>query len=80
MTRAENLLRRMKANPRGDWTPSHVRTLARAYGVTVRQRGTSHAVLTNARRQYLTIPMHKPIKPVYIRHLVALIEAQTHEI
>ena len=75
----ENLLRRMKAHPRGDWTPSHVKTLARAYHVTVRQRGTSHAVLTNARGQHLTIPMHKPIKPVYIQHLVALIEAQTHE-
>ena len=70
----------MKANPGGDWTPSHVRTLARAHGVTVRQRGTSHAVLTNARRQHLTIPMHKPIKSIYIRHLVALIEAQIHEV
>ena len=80
VTSAERLLRRMKANPGGDWTPSHVRTLARAYGVTVRQRATSHAVLTNARGRHLTIPMHKPIKPVYIRHLVALIEAQTHEV
>ena len=79
MTRAENLLRRMKANPRADWTPRHVKALARAHQVTVRQRGTSHAVLTNARGQHLTIPMHKPIKPVYIRHLVALVEAHTHE-
>ena len=69
----------MKANPRADWTPSDVRALARTYRVTVRQRRTSHAVLTNARGQHLTIPMHKPIKPVYIRHLVALVEAHTDE-
>ena len=80
MSRAGNLLRRMKANPKADWTASDVRTLARAHHVQVRQRGTSHAVLTNARGQHLTVPMHKPIKPVYIRHLVALIEAHGHEV
>ena len=70
----------MKANPKADWTANDVKTLARAYRVQVRQRGTSHAVLTNARGQHLTVPMHKPIKPVYIRHLVALIEAHGHEV
>lgn len=65
----------MRANPKADWTPWDVRTVARVHGLTVRQRGTSHAVLTNALGQHLTVPMHKPIKPVYIRRLVALIEA-----
>ena len=32
-------------------------------------------MLTNALGEHLTIPMHKPIKPVYIRRLVNLIEA-----
>ena len=75
MARAERLFDSMKANPKADWTPDNVKTVARAYNLTVRQRGTSHAVLTNAGGQHLTIPMHKPIKPVYIRRLVALIEA-----
>ena len=75
MAGAEKLLDSMRANPRADWTPANVRTLARAYGLTVRQRGTSHAVLTNKIGQHLTIPMHKPIKPVYIRRLVQLVEA-----
>ena len=47
----------------------------RAYGLTFRQRGTSHAVVTNAAGRHLTIPMHKPIKSLYIRRLVELIEA-----
>ena len=34
----------------------------------------SNAVITNARDRHLTIPMHNPIKPVYIRRLVELIE------
>ena len=75
MTRAERLLDSMRANPKADWTPDHVRTVARAYGLTFRQRGTSHAVVTNARGRHLTIPMHKPIKPLYVRCLVELIEA-----
>ena len=65
----------MKANPKADWTPDNVKVVVRAYGLTVRQRGTSHAVVTNAVGQHLTIPMHKPIKPIYIKRLVELIEA-----
>ena len=71
----EKLFDSMKANSKADWTPDNVKTVARTYGLTVRQRGTSHAVLTNASGQHLTIPMHKPIKPIYIKRLVALIEA-----
>ena len=65
----------MRANPRADWTPDNVKAVARTCGLTLRQRGTSHAVLTNALGRHLTIPMHKPIKPLYIRRLVELIEA-----
>ena len=64
----------MKANPKGDWTPDDIRTLVHAHSLTLRQRGTSHAVITNSRGHHLTVPMHKPIKPFYIRRLVALIE------
>lgn len=75
MARAERLFDAMKANPKADWTPDNVKVVVRAYGLTVRQRGTSHAVVTNAVGQHLTIPMHKPIKPIYIKRLVELIEA-----
>ena len=127
----------MKANPKADWKPADIRTVARAYGLKLRQRGTSHAVLTNTSGEHLTIPgphfspafvarasrcrgewahglrdtegiagtmskwlegvrplsasisasavggwgemraEHKPIKPFYIRRLVALIEAMS---
>jgi len=40
----------------------------------MRQRGTSHAVLTNTLGRHPTVPMHKPTKPVYIRQLVELVE------
>ena len=75
MTRAERLLDSMRANPKADWTPGNVKAVVRAYGLIFRQRGTSHAVVTDALGRHLTIPMHKPIKPLYIRRLVDLIEA-----
>ena len=74
MSQSRRLLESMKANPKGDWSPDHVRTLVRAHSLRFRQRGTSHAVITDSRGHHLTVPMHKPIKPVYIRRLVALIE------
>ena len=75
VARTHRLLTVMKANPKADWSPENVRTVAHACDLTLRQRGTSHAVLTNALGQHLTVPMHKPVKPAYIRRLVRLIEA-----
>ena len=74
MSKAARLLEAMKANPRGDRTAADVKLLARAHNLKFRQRGTSHAVLTNTRGQHLTVPMRKPIKPFYIRRLTGLIE------
>jgi len=42
---------------------------------TLRCAPQSPSVVTNALGRHLTIPMHKPIKPVYIKRLVELIEA-----
>lgn len=70
----EKLLREMKENPKADWTPRDIRTVARRHGLKLRQRGTGHAVLTNAQGKHLTIPMHKPIEPPYIRRLVEPVE------
>ena len=75
MSKAEKLLQRMKSNPRADWTPDHVKTLCHLFDLTLRQRGTSHAVLTNSQGEHLTVPMHRTIKPLYIKRLIELIEA-----
>lgn len=65
----------MRAAPKADWKPKDVRAVVRAHGLAIRPRGTSHAVITNSLGRHLTIPMHKRIKPTYIRRLVQLIEA-----
>lgn len=76
MGKAEKLLQRMRSNPKNDWTPENIKTLCTAYGLLIRQNATSHAVLTNSKGNHLTIPMHKPIKAIYIKQLITLIEEQ----
>lgn len=74
MSKAEKLLQQMRENPKDNWSPDQIKTLCKTYKLNLRQRGTSHAVITNSHGQHLTIPMHKPIKPLYIKRFVQLIE------
>lgn len=71
-----SLLQRMRRNPAGDWTIGDVETLCREHGLLFRPgKGTSHCHAKHpAAREILTIPAHRPIKPVYIRKLVRYIE------
>ncbi len=73
----DKLLARMKNNPRGDWRISDVETLANRYGFFVNRPkgGGSHVTLRHDSGTRLSIPARRPIKPVYIRQLVRLIES-----
>jgi hypothetical protein len=71
-------LDRMRRNPIGDWTISDVEALCREHGVLCEpaRGGSSHYKVAHpALRAKLTIPFKRPIKPVYIRQLVAFIDA-----
>ena len=72
----DKLLTRMKNNPRGDWKISHVETLVKRYGFRISRPkgGGSHITLHHDKTKKLTIPARRPIKPVYIRQLVQIIE------
>lgn len=72
----DKLLARMKNNPRGDWRISDVETLAKRYGFSINRPrgGSSHVTLRHDSGEKLTVPARRPIKPVYIRQLVQMIE------
>jgi hypothetical protein len=77
MSRPEKLLTRMKVNPAADWQISDIRTLCEAYGLTVtapRGGGSHFKVRRSGQGAIITIPARRPIKPVYIRALIGLIE------
>lgn len=67
----------MRRNPRGDWSISDVEAICREFGIgcTPSRSGSSHYKVTHERMQeILTVPFKRPIKPVYIRKLVAFID------
>ena len=74
---AQSRLDRMRANPAADWTIEDVAAVCREHGVrcTPPSGGGSHWKVSDpSQRDILTIPSRRPLKLVYIRRLVRLIE------
>jgi predicted RNA binding protein YcfA (HicA-like mRNA interferase family) len=69
MAKREKRLRRMRDNPRDDWTIEHFKSLAEKYGVKWRQPGTSHVTFVAPNGEMLTVPAHKPVKPIYVKKI-----------
>ena len=68
----------MRRNPADNWSMSDVEKLCREHGLSCSSPscGGSHYKISHpAAREILTIPYRRPIKPVYIRKLVKLVEA-----
>jgi hypothetical protein len=76
LARADKLLARMRANPR-DWRIEDVEALCRAFGLEFdRPSGGSHYGISDRTQvAHLTVPFARPIKPIYIRHLVRFVDA-----
>ena len=76
MARGEKLLARMRANPR-DWRIEDVEALCRAFQLDFgRPSGGSHYGISDPTQAvHLTVPFARPIKPIYIKHLVRFVDA-----
>lgn len=76
MANAEKLLERMRSNPR-DWRIGDVVSVCKRFGIacTAPRKGSHYKVKHDSMAEILTIPAHRPIKPVYIRDLVRFIDA-----
>jgi hypothetical protein len=75
MGRAGKTLDAMRANPR-DWRIAELESVAAAFGVNCRKPGGSHVVFEHAAvAEVLSVPAHRPIKPVYVRRFVAMMDA-----
>lgn len=72
MSKAQKLLKQMANNP-FDWQVEQVETVAAAFELTIHRPGGSHHVVRNAAGRKISIPAHRPIKPIYIKALVRLI-------
>lgn len=58
-----------------DWRIEQIETVANHYGINVKKTSGSHVILTHPKWiELLSIPAHKPIKPIYVKKFVKLID------
>jgi len=70
-------LEQMRANPVAGWRMSDIEAVCREHGVLCappRGGGSHYKVAHVAVAEKLTIPSRRPIKPIYIRKLVAFLD------
>ena len=73
MNTSAKLLAAMRRNPR-DWQIAQLQTLARQHGVDWRHDKSSHCIFIRDDGRTLPVPAHRPIKPVYVRKFLDLID------
>jgi hypothetical protein len=78
VTAAAKILSRMRNNPAG-WRIEDLKTVADRFDVDYRQPGTSHVTFRHRSGAKLTVPARKPIKPIYVKKFLELIDEVTHE-
>jgi len=63
----------MRNNPDG-WRIEDLQAIARRFEMDWRHDGTSHCVFITASGKTLPVPAKKPIKPIYIKKFLLLLE------
>lgn len=75
MTRIDKTLEKMRNNPR-DWQLADLEAIAQRFEVRVRKGKGSHVVFSHSSWfKILTVPAHRPVKPIYVKEFVSLIDA-----
>jgi hypothetical protein len=74
MSASKKLLAKMSHNPMG-WQISDIETIAKKYGIKIRKGGGSHVTFSHlSLHAILTIPARKPVKPIYIKKFLKMLE------
>lgn len=63
----------MRRNPLG-WQLSQLQSVARQHDIDWRHQGGSHCVFFRADGRTLPVPARRPIKPVYVKKFVDLVD------
>ena len=73
VSKKQKRLEKMLQNPQ-DWTLQDLVLIAYEHGFEVRQGKGSHAVFTSPLGVSQAIPEHRPVKAVYVKKLLEMIE------
>jgi len=80
LTQGEKLLAAMRANPRG-WRIADIERVCRQGGLTCSPptSGSHYKISHPQVAEILTMPFKRPIKPVYVRALIRMIDEVSHK-
>ena len=72
----QSIVDQMRANPAGDWSLKEVLQEAERAGLTIREpkRGSHYTVSSPYLERIETVPYGRPVRPVYVRKVVAMIK------
>ncbi len=77
MGKIDKTIQKMTENSR-DWRISNLEAIAKHHHLNVRKSGGSHVVFGHKDSDIvITVPAHKPIKPVYIKQFLMLLKSIT---
>ena len=75
MNKRAKILEAMRNNPR-DWRIDDLLVVAKQFDIECRNSGGSHHVFGFPSVETdVTVPAHRPIKPIYIRQFLLLVDA-----
>jgi predicted RNA binding protein YcfA (HicA-like mRNA interferase family) len=72
---AAKLLEGMRRSP-VDWSLGDLQAVARHHGISWRHKGGSHCIFVRSDGRTLSVPARRPIKPVYVRLFLALVDGE----
>jgi hypothetical protein len=72
MSKRDKLMQKMRNNHM-DWRIQDLQVVAEHLGFTFKKPGTSHVTFSNGTLR-ITVPAHKPIKPIYIQKFIAMLD------
>jgi len=73
VAKSDKTIERMRNNPR-DWSIDDLKSLASRKKIDWRQPGTSHVTFSYPGVVPLTVPAHKPVKPIYVKRFLDLLD------
>ncbi|MCW5588338.1 MAG: hypothetical protein KIT27_01620 [Legionellales bacterium] len=74
MSQVNKMIAKMRHNPT-DWRIEDLVKIAERFEIDYRQPGTSHVTFRAKKGQRITVPSHKPIKPIYIKKFLEMLDS-----
>lgn len=73
MSKKHKIIEKMRNNPL-NWKIEDFKVIANRLKIEYQQLGTSHVTFRAKNSDKVTVPAHKPIKPIYVKLFLAFID------